>query len=335
MSSTATASVYSGLPSARTSTKSGTSAWSKVTSPRTRSVNVVDAAPACGTGSPAAAPRPDTPRPGPRSPSGNDRRSRSARPPCAPPPGAQPSSSVRAVAVIGVPAFRVRAAPTPRSFPSARSAGTARTARPPGALVPAQPEPAQRVQRRGDVLRGDPGLVGVLDPQHETRRRCAGRTPSRTARCGCCRRAGCRWATGRTGPGPAEAPQNWPWAQSRSTTRLVSVPMPCDGHRDGVAGHQPADPGRRTGEQHVTGQQRHHRLTKLTRRHMSSSWKVRACCLTSPLTVVVSLQVGRVQAGLDPRAERAEPVEALGPGPLPVLGLQVPRGHVVGAGVAE
>ena len=43
MSSTATASVYSGLPSARASTKSGTFAWSKVTSPRTRSVNVVDA----------------------------------------------------------------------------------------------------------------------------------------------------------------------------------------------------------------------------------------------------------------------------------------------------
>ena len=41
MSSTATASVYSGLPSARASTKSGTCAWSKVTSPRTRSVNVV------------------------------------------------------------------------------------------------------------------------------------------------------------------------------------------------------------------------------------------------------------------------------------------------------
>jgi len=43
-SSTATASVYSGDPSARTSTKSGTCALSTVTSPRTRSVNVVDPA---------------------------------------------------------------------------------------------------------------------------------------------------------------------------------------------------------------------------------------------------------------------------------------------------
>ena len=41
-SSTATASVYSGEPSARARTKSGTCSWSKVTSPRTRSVNVVD-----------------------------------------------------------------------------------------------------------------------------------------------------------------------------------------------------------------------------------------------------------------------------------------------------
>ena len=46
-------------------------------------------------------------------------------------------------------------------------------------------------------------------------------------------------------------------------------------------------------------------------------------------------QVGRVELGLDPRAERAERVEALGPGPLPVLLLQVARGDVVGAGVAE
>src|SRR5690606_14514096 len=46
-------------------------------------------------------------------------------------------------------------------------------------------------------------------------------------------------------------------------------------------------------------------------------------------------QVTGVEVGLDPRAERAEGVEALGPGELDVLLLQVAGGDVVGAGVAE
>ncbi len=50
---------------------------------------------------------------------------------------------------------------------------------------------------------------------------------------------------------------------------------------------------------------------------------------------VVTSTLRRVEVGLDPRSERAERVEALGAGPLTVLGLQVARGDVVGDGVAE
>src|SRR5215472_7765498 len=47
------------------------------------------------------------------------------------------------------------------------------------------------------------------------------------------------------------------------------------------------------------------------------------------------LKVGRVGIGLYPWPERTESVEALGPGPLAVSGLEVTRGYVVGAGIAE
>ena len=47
------------------------------------------------------------------------------------------------------------------------------------------------------------------------------------------------------------------------------------------------------------------------------------------------LEVPHVQIRGDPWPERAERVEALGPGPLRVAALQVPRGDVVAAGVAE
>jgi len=46
-------------------------------------------------------------------------------------------------------------------------------------------------------------------------------------------------------------------------------------------------------------------------------------------------QVGRVEAGLHPRAERAERVEPLRPRPLPVLELKIARRDIVRAGVAE
>ena len=60
-------------------------------------------------------------------------------------------------------------------------------------------------------------------------------------------------------------------------------------------------------------------------------WLVRPSCLTSPLTARDQPQVGRVEHGLDPRAERAERVVALGPGELPVGALLVAGGDVVGA----
>ena len=63
--------------------------------------------------------------------------------------------------------------------------------------------------------------------------------------------------------------------------------------------------------------------------------EVRPACSSSPLTVVVHGEVGRVEVGGDPRAERAEGVEALGPAPLLLGALQVAGRDVVGAGEAE
>ena len=65
-----------------------------------------------------------------------------------------------------------------------------------------------------------------------------------------------------------------------------------------------------------------------------SSSEVRDCCLTSPSSSVRRARsAGRARSRS--RAERAERVVALGPGPLPVVALLVPRGDVVGDGVAE
>ena len=70
---------------------------------------------------------------------------------------------------------------------------------------------------------------------------------------------------------------------------------------------------------------------------VATSWTMSAVvpsCFTSPSSVVRDREVGGVEVGLDPRAERAERVEALGPRPLAVGALQVARRDVVGDGVA-
>src|SRR5207302_11061956 len=46
-------------------------------------------------------------------------------------------------------------------------------------------------------------------------------------------------------------------------------------------------------------------------------------------------QIARVEVGLDPGAERTEPVEALAPGPLTILPLEVAGGHVIPTQVSQ
>src|SRR5918997_939493 len=105
---------------------------------------------------------------------------------------------------------------------------------------------------------------------------------------------------------------------------------------DPVAGLEGAHPGRGAGEEHVAGEQGHdpgdegqqlgHAVLQLGGAGLLAH---------VPVDQRVDGQVARVKVGLDPGAERAEGVEALGPRPLAVGPLQVARGDVVGAGEAE
>ena len=94
------------------------------------------------------------------------------------------------------------------------------------------------------------------------------------------------------------------------------------------------------GEDDVAGQQGHH-AGDLLDQGGDVEDHVAGVAVLLEVAVEVGLhadavdEVLRVEVGLDPRAERAEGVEALGPGELHVGALQVARGHVVGDGVAE
>src|SRR5690606_11669852 len=100
-------------------------------------------------------------------------------------------------------------------------------------------------------------------------------------------------------------------------------------------GHR-ADPGGRPGQDDVAGQQGHHRAHELDERgNVVDELRGARALLDLAVERRGDRDVGRVELGLDPRAERAERVEPLGPAPLIVLRLQVAGGHVVGAGVSE
>jgi hypothetical protein len=107
-------------------------------------------------------------------------------------------------------------------------------------------------------------------------------------------------------------------------------------HRYRVARNKRANSGRSSGQQHVAGQHRHHRGDVADEADDVVHEQRRPGLL---LDLAVhgrdQLDVAGVQARLDPRAQRAERVETLGPRPLAVAGLQVPRGHVVRAGISE
>src|ERR1700677_1099729 len=107
--------------------------------------------------------------------------------------------------------------------------------------------------------------------------------------------------------------------QSPITTRLVSVPIlsiVTETWSPAVSGPTPAG-------------------VPVSRTSPGSSVITWLTYATRPGTLQSSSEVGGVRPGLHPGPERAERVEPLGPGPLPVPGLQVPRGDVVSAGVAE
>src|SRR5947207_9824391 len=142
-----------------------------------------------------------------------------------------------------------------------------------------------------------------------------------------------------TPPGPAPShpppPGPAPWSVTAGH-RVGECPDVLDGHRYLVSVLERADSRGGPGEQHVAGEQRHH-ATGIgdQRRHVVQ--QLRRPGPLADLTVDRGdqLQVGGVGVGLDPRPQRAERVEPLRPRPLAVPLLQVARGDIVGAGIAE
>src|SRR5215467_12816634 len=132
-----------------------------------------------------------------------------------------------------------------------------------------------------------------------------------------------------TPPGPA------PWSVTAGH-RVGERPDVLDGHRYLVSVLERADSRGGPGEQHVARKQRHH-ATGIGDQRRRVVQQLRRPGPLADLAVDRGdqLQVGRVGFGLDPRPQRAERVESLRPRPLAVPLLQVARGDIVGAGIAE
>src|SRR3954451_4488952 len=109
-----------------------------------------------------------------------------------------------------------------------------------------------------------------------------------------------------------------------------------DLHSDLVTDLHRTDARRRSGEDDVAGQQSHARRdVGDERRDLVHDLARPAVLLSRPGQRRRDPEVGRVEIGLDPRAERAERVVALRPRPLSVRLLLVARRHVVAAGVTQ
>src|SRR5690349_9655133 len=109
-----------------------------------------------------------------------------------------------------------------------------------------------------------------------------------------------------------------------------------DGDGDLVADVERSDPGRGAGEDDIAGKQRH-RLGDVHDQVLDGADHPAGAAGLPQLAVDGGGdgQIGGVDIGLDPGAERARGVEALGAAPL-VLGLlHIAGGDVIGAGVAE
>src|SRR5215813_10511764 len=126
-----------------------------------------------------------------------------------------------------------------------------------------------------------------------------------------------------------------PWSVTAGH-RVGERPDVLDGHRYLVSVLKRADPRGCPGEQHVAREQRHH-VTGISDQRRHAVQQLRRPGPLADLAVERGhqLQVGGVDVGLDPRPQRAERVESLGPGPLAVPLLQVTRGDIVRAGIAE
>src|SRR5699024_5410918 len=123
--------------------------------------------------------------------------------------------------------------------------------------------------------------------------------------------------------------------------RVAERADPLDLDRHTVTREHRADTGGGAGEQHITGQQGHDPADVLDDL-ADGVHELRGVAVLAQLGTAVLVRergahvetVG-IEIGDDPRAEGAERVVPLAPGPLPVRLLLVARGHIVRAGVAQ
>ena len=209
-----------------------------------------------------------------------------------------------------------------------------------GSLVPVEAEPAHHVEQRVVGLLAVARGVGVLDPEHERAAVVARERPVEQGGAGQADVRGARRRRAEPHPDRRSVGRARRDRAHRFTTVFVRAPRPSietSTSSPGCIGPTPSGvPVRITspGSSVIT------LVMWATRVGMSKIRSlVEPSCTRSPLrwvwTRTPSAKSLRVEVGLDPGAERAEGVEALGAGPLPVLLLQVARGHVVGDRVAE
>src|SRR5215475_11182251 len=128
-------------------------------------------------------------------------------------------------------------------------------------------------------------------------------------------------------------------ANGRSVTRnhpVVQCPDSLDCHLDPIATDDRTDARRGTGEDDIARQQcegRGHICDE--RRDVEDQFRRPNVLLDLAIYDRTERQVRRVEFCLQPRAERAEGIEALGPRPLIVSTLKITRGDVIPDGVRE
>ncbi len=192
-----------------------------------------------------------------------------------------------------------------------------------GPLVVTEPEPPQILEHAGDGFLGDAARVGILHSQHE---RAAVVTREQPGEQGAPHVADVeRPARGRREPTANTHRTVFPSVPTPSTS--TSTTSPC---------REPPDALGSAREHHVARQEGHERRDVLDQGgdpvdHVDRAGVLAHVAVQSRLDD----DIVRIEVRLDPRPERARPVEALGPRPLVVGLLQVSQCHVVRAGVAQ
>src|SRR2546428_9730401 len=123
---------------------------------------------------------------------------------------------------------------------------------------------------------------------------------------------------------------------SSSRNMVAKRADPLDLHFHRVTLLQRADAGRRTGEDHVAGFQRHHRSDELEKYAAGKQHDAGAAVLPHiAVDARAEREIGRIELRFDARADGAERVEALAARELHILLLQIAGSDIIGARKSE